>query len=353
MSAAHSGRGEQATSLGPRAPLADAAQRMQRLQAMAQGEADPSALPPREAVPSYDKFIEPVLRFLAVNVDGREALEVYEAAANYYRLSPELRLELLSSGKLKYKDRIRWAHDRLKRAGLSDSPTRGIWRLTPKGIEFANRYPSPLPEHIVAQLATKGNSSTFRSRRGRTKPGSPGSGDVNDGPDLPSPDASGLATAIERAAVSVVAGLRERVRTSSRTSFRAIVADLLTAEGYGPLPGPNSSASAVDGVCDAGAKRGQAYVLATQLQRSIGAPRIEALQRSMQAQNVVEGLIVSTSDFNKHAIRVALAAPGVRLIGGRDLAALMIQHKIGVTCRSVEIAEIDVAYFENIARSGD
>ena len=72
------------------------------------------------AIPSYDLFIEPVLRFLASYPDGARARDVHEAAANTLVLSEEQRAELLPSGKQTvYKNRAGWAHDRLKRAGLS------------------------------------------------------------------------------------------------------------------------------------------------------------------------------------------------------------------------------------------
>src|SRR5665213_3197939 len=34
------------------------------------------------AVPTYDKFIEPILRYLAANPDGARARDAHEAAAN-------------------------------------------------------------------------------------------------------------------------------------------------------------------------------------------------------------------------------------------------------------------------------
>ena len=57
----------------------------------------------------------------------RGALRRYvEAAADALGLDAAARQQLLSSGaQLIYKNRAGWAHDRLKRAGLSDSPRRG------------------------------------------------------------------------------------------------------------------------------------------------------------------------------------------------------------------------------------
>lgn len=86
-------------------------------------------------VPTYDQFIEPILRFLAQNPNGVNAKEAHEAAAKILNLSDSERQELLPSGvQPVYKNRAGWAHDRLKRAALSSSPRRGFWQLTPNKI---------------------------------------------------------------------------------------------------------------------------------------------------------------------------------------------------------------------------
>ena len=78
-------------------------------------------------VPTYDQFIEPILRFLARHPEGAVAREVHDAAASALGLSESDRQELLPSGSQHvYKNRAGWAHDRLKRAGLSSSPRRGF-----------------------------------------------------------------------------------------------------------------------------------------------------------------------------------------------------------------------------------
>src|SRR5262249_23444435 len=105
-------------------------------------------------VPTYDNFIEPVLRYLASKPNGALARDVHEAAAAALGLSEPDKQELVRSGtQLVFKNRAGWAHDRLKRAGLSSSLRRGYWQLTKKGVEFAQQHPAPLPQSVVDQLA--------------------------------------------------------------------------------------------------------------------------------------------------------------------------------------------------------
>lgn len=49
-------------------------------------------------VPTYDQFIEPVLRYLAAHPDGALARDVHDAAANALGLSEADCSELLPSG---------------------------------------------------------------------------------------------------------------------------------------------------------------------------------------------------------------------------------------------------------------
>src|SRR5712691_12293039 len=124
------------------------------------------------AVPTYDKFIEPTLRYLAAHPDGAAARDVHEAAASVWRLTDADKAEILPSGvQLVYKNRAGWAHDRLKRAGLSASRRRGYWQLTDTGVMFANEEPSPLRPSMLESLLTEYNDVRLRpSAEGRDVP---------------------------------------------------------------------------------------------------------------------------------------------------------------------------------------
>ena len=98
------------------------------------------------SIPTYDKFIEPLLRYLAKHPDGERASVIYEAAAEALGINEDDRLVLLPSRtQAVYKNRAGWAHDRLKRAGLSSSPRRGYWQLTDQGLLLLNRIKSLSP----------------------------------------------------------------------------------------------------------------------------------------------------------------------------------------------------------------
>jgi len=91
---------------------------------------------------------------LAEHPQGKPAGGVYEASAIALDVSDIDRQELLPSGTQQtYKNRAGWAHDRLKRAGLSSCPRRGFWQLTSEGHVFAKSHPNILTDEDVEHLA--------------------------------------------------------------------------------------------------------------------------------------------------------------------------------------------------------
>src|ERR1700693_1411935 len=141
------------------------------------------------SVPTYDRFIEPILRYLAEHPNEAAAKDVHEAAARALQISDADKQELLPSrAQSIYKNRAGWAHDRLKRAGLSSSPRRGYWQLTQAGMEFAKRHHAPLSDEDVERLATDFMDVRLRAPT-ETQPISQGSGDgVSKSNALASPD---------------------------------------------------------------------------------------------------------------------------------------------------------------------
>jgi restriction system protein len=105
------------------------------------------------SIPSCIEFIEPILRFLVRTPEGTKARDAHEEAAIVLGLSEADRRERLPSGVQPiYKNRAGWAHDRLKRAGLSSSPRHGFWKLTEKGIAYAADHPAPLRADYSAHV---------------------------------------------------------------------------------------------------------------------------------------------------------------------------------------------------------
>jgi restriction endonuclease Mrr len=106
------------------------------------------------SIPTYNAFIEPLLRHLAAHPEGSSTSDAYEVLASGAALSRTERAVMLPSGRQPvYKNRILWAQHRLRHAGLSSSPVRGTWVITEAGLALARRHPA-LPEAEIVRIST-------------------------------------------------------------------------------------------------------------------------------------------------------------------------------------------------------
>lgn len=299
------------------------------------------------AIPTYDQFIEPVLRFLASHPDGIRARDAHEAAASTLDLSEEQRSELLPSGKQTiYKNRAGWAHDRLKRAGLSSSPKRGFWKLTAAGIEFATQNTQPFSKEQVEHLATgfteiKLSPSTKQSK----------SVEAPKSVSTESPD-DRLESAISEIKESVASEILEVLHSVSPTYFETIVLDVLRGMGYGAKRSDlqrvgKSGDGGIDGIISLD-KLGleKVYVQAKRWQNNVGSPELQAFYGALAGQRASKGVFITSSGFTSAALNFASTVQGIVLVDGNYLAQLMIEHDVGVTSRIIKIPSLDSDYFE-------
>jgi len=305
------------------------------------------------AVPTYDQFIEPLLRFLVQHPDGVPAKEAHEAAALALGLSDEDRQQLLPSGAQPiFKNRAGWAHDRLKRAGLSSSPKRGFWKATPEGIAFAHENPAPFSPQLAEKLAMDYVNV-------RLKPQTPSSAEAYEAalaPILPSvpiesPD-DRLAGAVEELHRAAQTELLEILATVSPSFFETIVLDLLHRMGFGASRADlqrvgGSGDSGIDGVISLD-RLGldKVYVQAKRWQDSVGRPILQAFYGALAGQKAKKGIFITTSNYTVQAMDFAKSVEGIVLVDGHRLASLMIDCELGVSARTVKIPKIDGDYFD-------
>lgn len=303
-------------------------------------------------VPTYDQFIEPILRYLATHPQGVLAREAHDAAANALGLTPEDREELLPSGAQPiYKNRAGWAHDRMKRAGLSQSSRRGFWCLTKEGLAFAARSPSPLSQELVLNLATSNVDVRLRDA------GSPASALAPLAPQAiatASPD-DRLEQALAELRRTVAAEVLEALRTVSPGHFEVIVLDVLHRMGYGASRADlqrvgGSGDAGIDGIISLD-KLGleKVYVQAKRWQSSVGRPDVQTFYGALAGQRANKGVFITTSSFTTQALDFVRSVERVVVVDGARLAELMIDHEVGVTLRPVRVPKLNSDYFEEDA----
>jgi restriction system protein len=306
------------------------------------------------SVPTYDQFIEPLLRLLVANPDGLSAKVAHDQAANALGLTVSDRELLLPSGtQPMYKNRAGWAHDRLKRAGLSSSPRRGFWKVTADGIAFAKEHAAPFSADLAEKLAM-GYVSVRLKPAADSTPAEP----VKQMPialsastAVASPD-DRLVQALAEIRQSAEAELLELLAAVSPSFFETIVLDLLHRMGYGANRADlqrvgGSGDGGIDGIISLdrlGLEK--VYVQAKRWQDSVGRPHLQAFYGALAGQKAKKGVFITTSAYTPQALDFAKSVEGIVLIDGTRLAGLMIDYELGVTARTVKIPKIDGDYFD-------
>ena len=304
-------------------------------------------------VPTYDRFIEPILRFLAAHPDGANAKDVHEVAATALGLSGSDREEMLPSGiQAVYKNRAGWAHDRLKRAGLSSSPRRGYWRLTGAGLSFSKEHPAPLTDDLRERIATAYLATRLREANAAHEgKSSPTLRDRSEDVVVSSPD-DRLGQALEELRDAAERDILELLAGVSPGFFETIVLDLLHRMGYGTSRQDlqrvgGSGDGGIDGIISLdrlGLEK--VYIQAKRWQSSVGRPELQAFYGALAGQKAHKGVFLTTSTFTQQGVEFAKSVEGIVLVDGPRLAGLMIDHEVGVTSRTLRIPKIDGGYFD-------
>lgn len=302
-------------------------------------------------VPTYDKFIEPILRFLKHHPEGVAAKDVHEGAAEILGLDDNQRSELISSGQLVYKNRAGWAHDRLKRAGLSQSLSRGKWCLTKEGLEWIKNHPLPLTKEQVEHLAFDFKDIKLKTNPDAVLLDEDTQIDSETSLQARSPD-DRLNDALKEIRDSVAIDLLANLLQVSPARFEFIVLDVLHKLGYGSH---HDDLQRVGGTGDGGIdgiisldKLGleRIYVQAKRWQCTVGRPDLQAFYGALAGQKAKRGIFITTSGYTAHAIDFAKSVEGLVLIDGNRLVNLMMDNEIGVSSQVIKLPKLDMDYFE-------
>lgn len=260
---------------------------------------------------------------------------------------------LTSGAQQVYKNRAGWAHDRLKRAGLSSSPKRGFWKLTAEGLAFIRNHPTALSPELTHKLAMDFIGVKLKApglSQDMTAPQTP----VATTTAVASPDDQ-LEAAVAELRKSATSELLELLAAVSPSFFERVVLDLLHEMGYGAnrtdlqqVGGPGDAG--IDGVISLdrlGLEK--VYVQAKRWQENISRPHLQAFYGALAGQKAKKGVFITTSLFSAQARDYAKSVDGIVLMDGPRLAGLMIDYGIGVSARVVKIPKIDSDYFDENA----
>ncbi len=301
------------------------------------------------AIPDYQSCMLPLLRLLR---DGAEHTlrEAEEGLAGHFGLTAAERIELLPSGQQGiFRNRVGWARTYLKKAALLESPKRGVFKITARGLNTLAGNPNRLDVKYLEQFP---EFIEFRdSSRG------------DNGSAVPTGESTQAKTTPEEAIELAHQGLREqlaqelllRILSCSPTFFEQLVVELLVKMGYG---GSRRDAGerigqTGDGGIDGIIKEDRLgldtiFIQAKRWQGSVGRPEIQKFVGALQGQRAKKGVFITTSSYTSDAIDYASRIDTkVVLIDGKHLAGLMIDFDVGVAAAATYVVKrLDSDYFE-------
>ena len=301
------------------------------------------------AIPDYQTLMLPVLRIADTGLSSvpKAALEI----ASVFGIPEQEQEAMLPSGKQRIlHNRIHWAKFYLGKAGLLESPKRGVFCITPAGKAVLDNPPGVLDTKFLMTISEF--KAFYHSGKDST------SGQVGESPI--SGSSSTPEETIEDAIGTINAGLRadllDRILQNSAGFFEGVIVELLVAMGYGGSRKDaaqrlgKSGDGGVDGVINEDALGlDRVYVQAKRyaIGTTIGRPDIQAFTGSLVGFNASKGVFVTTAGFSHHAIEFAAKIPqSVVLIDGERLTELMIKHDVGVRAvQLVEIKRLDEDFF--------
>jgi restriction system protein len=304
------------------------------------------------AIPDFQTLMLPVLQFAADKLD-HSSNDLVEHICKMFRLTDEERKASISGGKQTLVlNRVSWARSYLKIAGLLETPKRGIFRITPSGLETLEEKPNRVDLKFLRKFPEYLAWRTSSSERPLDNSGV-GETSSNVAP-LLSPEEQ-LEAAYGTLRQTVAADIRERLLGLSPRRFEVVVVDLLVAMGYG---GSRRDAAEVTGKSgdegiDGLIKEDRLgldviYVQAKKWTNSVGRPDVQRFVGALSGQHARKGVFITTSEFTKEAREYAAKTEAkVVLVDGREMAQLMMDHDIGVsTSETYKIKRVDSDYFE-------
>lgn len=297
------------------------------------------------AVPDFQSFFKPLLDIAA---DGNEHTirEAREIISKVFELSTsDLEEKLPSGAQTTFENRVFWAKSYFVQAKVLESPKRGSFKITERGvilhkqghkridIKILNQYPEFVEFHTAKKTAKKEPQEHENQ--------------------FETPE-----ELLQKSYLSIRnelgANILDRIKNNSPAFFEHLVVDLMVSMGYG---GTREDASesigktgdeGIDGIIkEDRLGLDVIYLQAKRWEGTVGRPEVQKFVGALHGQRAKKGVFITTGKFSNDAIDyLKNIDPKVILIDGDKLVNFMIDYNLGTTTSTIyEIKKIDSDYF--------
>lgn len=301
-------------------------------------------------VPDFQSLMLPLLKF---SNDGKEHTqsETAESLAHQFKITDAERREMLPSGRqTRFDNRVAWAVVYLRKAGFLESPKRGRFRITEKGITILKTKP---PKINIKFLMEHGDPEFQEFHHPSSQTGQEVHSNHESNTEIRTPREI-LEAGYQELRRDLSQELLKRIKSCSPLFFEQLVVDLLVKMGYGGSY--KDAGQAVGKIGDGGIdgiikedKLGldAIYIQAKRWDGTVGRPVVQAFAGSLMGHGARKGVLITTSQFSQDAKDyVTRIEKKIVLIDGEELSQLMMDYGIGVTDEaSYTIKRLDSDYF--------
>ncbi|MCC5898289.1 MAG: restriction endonuclease [Phormidium sp. BM_Day4_Bin.17] len=278
------------------------------------------------SVPKFDVMLIPTLQALK-NLGGSGTVqEIYEQVVQILNL-PDQVLEIphgtTSTSEVEY--RLGWSRTYLKKYGLLENSSRGVWSLLSTSTDF---------EYLDTQEIVKAVRDANKNKV-----------DASDST-IEAIDENSEELEWHQQLHKMLLGLEP-------AAFERLVQRLLRESGFIQVQITGKSGDGgIDGVGIARINGFLSFHVLFQCKRyqgSVTAGQIRDFRGAMQGRTD-KGLFVTTGTFTRDAAKEATrdGAPPIDLIDGKQLVERLKELRLGVRITMIESVEIDTAWFEKI-----
>lgn len=305
------------------------------------------------AIPRYDE-IKPSVLALVAQHDEIAWRAIEAPLAVEFGLTEEEKTRPYASGNgTVFLDRISWALSYLTMAGLTERPSRGVYRITPTGRKLLNK-----PDEIKAYVKQKSAEHEARKRAAKKTDQSV----VPPATDTTQVTPRELLTeAYDEIRSSVFDEILDTILRKTPTEFEKLVVKLLDRMGYG---GEVKDAGEVtqasnDGGIDGIIKEdvlglGRIHIQAKRYAKdnTVGREEIQKFVGALAVAQSNKGVFITTSRYSNGARRYAEelnGATNVVLIDGVQLAEFIYDFGLGMQSEQVvEIKKMDIDFWDGM-----
>jgi restriction system protein len=280
----------------------------------------------------FVRWFAPLLQALKDLGGSAAPREALERIAEIEKVPESLRNEILSSGQERFYNQVHWARQYLVWEGLIDSGKRGVWTLTPKGLQT----------QLDAKSAREVFLDQVRKRAVIRKPSVAAVDSTQDSNDKPEDTPQSDEDASLESFLRVVKDL-------SPNGFERLSMRLLREAGFERVSVTGrSNDGGIDGVGVLQLNDLVSFNVVFQCKKwegSVPPKEIRDLRGAM-AGRAEKGIFLTTSTFTSNA-RAEAERPGaapIELVDGEKLFEMFKRYELGLKPRTV--FDIDLVFFE-------